>query len=258
MRPSAKGLVMNTTEFAAPADERRGSALTASTSIFLSPTRAFAEIARGATWLWPFVICIVVGLLRLLIIGPAADIVWEEQRAQMMAGNPSLTPEAVERFRTIGNVMQYVMIPVTTLLAFVLAAVVFHLALLAFGAGIGFKKVLRAMAYAALVSFAAYTLLTSIVVALQYRAGQVETAADVALPRVGLDLLAPGAEGHVRGILHAVNVFSIWWLVVLVYGFAVLTGKPRGRVAVPVLVAGVAWILFSGWLAGFAARSPAG
>lgn len=249
---------MHTMDTAAPPEPPRGSPLKAGSSIFLSPTRAFGEIDRGASWLWPLLICIVVGFARIFIIGPAADVVWEEQRAQMMARNPSITPEAADRFRSMGNIMQYVMVPVSTVVAILLAAALFFVVLRAFGVVVGFKKSLRGMAYASLVSFGAYSLLTSILVALKYRAGQIETAADVNLPRLGLDLLFTGAEGHLRGMLNAVNLFSIWWLVVLVYGFAVLAGKPRGRVLAPVMVAGAVWIVFIGWLSGFAAQSPAG
>jgi hypothetical protein len=248
---------MDPTEFAAPA-EPRGSALVASTSIFLSPTRAFREIARGAPWIWPFLICVVVAIARLFLIAPAEEIVWQEQRAQIQERNPNLTPEAMDRMRGFTRVTQYVAAPLTTIVALVLSTCIFFLAFAVFGQGIGFKPVFRSMAYAALISFGAYALLTSVVVILQHRAGQIETAADVVLPRLGLDLLVPGADGHLRGILNAVNIFSIWWLVVLVYGFAALTGRPRGRVLAPVLVAGWLWILATGWLAGFAARSPAG
>jgi uncharacterized membrane protein YjjB (DUF3815 family) len=74
------------------------------------------------------------------------------------------------------------------------------------------------------------------------------------MPRVGLDLI--GGEGFVRGILSTVNIFSIWWLVVLVFGFAVLTGRKPKQVAPAVIGAGIVWLILMGCMAG--ASMPGG
>ena len=82
--------------------------------------------------------------------------------------------------------------------------------------------------------------------------GDVTGVAD--LPRLGLDLV--GGEGFVRGILSSFNLFTIWWLVILVYGLAVLSGRSPRQAMPAALVAGCVWLLLTGMLAGLAFLSP--
>ena len=87
---------------------------------------------------------------------------------------------------------------------------------------------------------------------LQVKARSEEITGVADLPRYGLDLI--GGEGFLRGVLGAFNIFSIWWLVVLVFGFAVLTGRKPSQAAPPVLGGGILWLALAGLAAGFSFR----
>jgi hypothetical protein len=78
-----------------------------------------------------------------------------------------------------------------------------------------------------------------VAVQLKYRAGQLLTREDQ--PRLGLDLL--GGEGHVKNVLAAFDIFTVWWLVVVTLGFIVLTRRKASQVVPPVLAAGIAWLI---------------
>ena len=235
-----------------------GSPRLAMTSIFLSPTRAFQEIAQGAHWVWPFLVCALLGIVSSVLLGGAQDAIWEKQVEEMQQRNPEITPEALQRMHGVTKAMQFVGAPLVVLAQMALSAGLFFLVFLIAGPHLGFKAVFRGLAYASLISYGAYVLLVGILGFMRLQGGQtIEGPADI-VPAIGLDLLAPDSEGHARGILNSVNVFSLWWLVVLVYGFAALSARPRAKVAAPVLAAGLIWILATGWLAGLQFRPSAG
>ena len=233
----------------------RGSAAAACSQIFLSPTRAFEEVRRGAHWVWPFLICAVLSLIAFALLAPAQQIAFKDQMAQMQQKNPNLTPETLEKMRSVGQVVGIITAPVVVLVGLVISAAIFFAILQISGSGLDFKRVFRGLAYAGLINSGLGALVYGIAGFASYKAGHVETASDV-FPRIGLDLI--GGEGIVRGLLAAVNPFSIWWLVVLVYGFAALSGRSRAAVMGPVLAGGILWILVGGLLQGWQFSRAAG
>ena len=233
----------------------RGSAAAACSQIFLSPTRAFEQVRRGAPWVWPFLICAVLSLIAFALLSPGQKVGFQDQIAQMQQRNPNLTAETAEKMRGAFQIIGIVTAPVVVLGGLAISAAIFFAIFQISGAGLDYKRVFRGLAYAGLVNSGLGTLVYGIAGFAGYKAGHVETAGDV-YPRLGLDLV--GGEGVVRGLLATVNPFSIWWLVVLVYGFAALSGRSRAAVAGPVLAAGILWMLAGGLLQGWQFSRAAG
>jgi hypothetical protein len=233
----------------------RGSARVACSQIFLSPTRAFEEVRRGAPWVWPFLVCAVLSLIAFALLAPAQQVGFQEQMAQMQQRNPNLSAENLQKMRGVFQAIGILTAPVVVLGSLAVSAALFFAIFQISGWNLDYKRVFRALAYAGLVNSGLGTLVYGIAAFANYKAGHVETAGDV-FPRLGLDLI--GGEGIVRGLLAAVNPFSVWWLVVLVYGFAALSGRSRTAVMAPVLTGGVLWLLVGGLLQGWQFSRSAG
>lgn len=228
--------------------QARGSARVACGSIFLAPARAFDEIGRGARWIWPFLIVVALVTIGNVLMMPAQEFAMNEQFEQARAQNPQMNEAAMQGMRTFGRIATFIFGPLFQLLGIVVAAGVFTAVFAIAGLGLSYKVVFRSLAYASLISSGLSFVVMGIVVALNWNAGRIETPADI-VPRLGLDLL--GGEGVVRGLLAVVNLFSIWWLAVLVVGTGRLLGRTPRSVATPVLLAGIVWLAITGLLLSF-------
>jgi hypothetical protein len=226
-----------------PVPATGGRASVALSSVFLSPTRAFQEIARGASWLPPFLVCLALSLVSAFLAKPLTEAIARASVERM----PEASREAASNAVGIQTTFQVALAPAQTAIAFLLGGLVFTGILRGMGMKLGFKRVFTALCYAGLIP-ALSGLVYGVMSRQKAAAGDVTGMEDI--PRLGLDLL--GGEGMVRGLLGAVNPFTIWWLVVLVFGFAVLSGRTPRQAATPVLVAGGIWTLLGGLFFGLA------
>jgi hypothetical protein len=227
----------------------RGRASVALASVFLSPTRAFREIAAGASWVWGFVVSLVLGVVAAFVQKPFGEVVMRARLAQM----PEEHRQAAERMVGVQSTMQIVLTPVFMALMFLLSALLYLGIGRAMGLRLRFKSLFAGMCYAGVI-----TGIGGFVIAFlnRQRAVSGDITGPEDMPRLGLDLV--GGEGFVRGVLSQVNVFNIWWMVVLVYGVAVLAGRAPRQALPAALVAGCVWLLLMGLLAGLAFISPGG
>lgn len=228
-----------------PEPAARGSARIALTSVFLAPTRCFQEIGRGASWLAPFVLTALLAVAGVFLMRPLQEAAMRDRMAKAQQGNPNAD---MSGFATAGFVISLVTTPFGVLAMTALSGGVFFLVFRVARLGIGYKRVFTGLAYAGVVGAGVPNLLLGLLLHLKARAGPIEGVDD--MPRIGLDLL--GGEGVLRGVLASISPFGIWWLVVLLYGFAALAGRAPGRMAAPVLAAGLLWLLGSGALNGLA------
>ena len=178
---------------------------------------------------------------------PYIEVLGQAQLAQM----PEEHRQAAERMVGAQPTMQVVFTPVIMAIIFLVSALVFLGIGRAMGLRLRFKPLFAGMSYAGLI-----TSLGAIVASFLLRRGALSGSITAAqdTPRIGLDLV--GGEGFVRGILSQFNVFTIWWLVVLVYGVAVLAGRSPRQALPAVLVAGCLLLVLGGLLAGFSYVSP--
>jgi hypothetical protein len=227
-----------------PESEPRGSARIALANVFLAPTRCFQEIGRGAPWLAPLALTAALAVLGTILARPLHDAASQERMARIQAQNPDAE---IPDLGSMQFVFAIVGVPIAILAMTALSAAVFLLVLRLSRVEVGYKRVFTGVAYAGIVGSGIAGLLVGLLVQLKARAGPLGGMDD--MPRIGLDLL--GGEGILRSVLGSISPFSVWWLVVLVYGFAALSGRSAGRVALPVLAAGLLWLLGGGALNGF-------
>jgi hypothetical protein len=210
-------------------------------AVFLSPTRAFEQVARGAGWLVPFVLNVILTLATALLQRPF----FEAMTAAQLARVPEAQREAAAQTAGIQSTFQIVLAPAQTAIAMLLSAGLFVAVSRGFGWRTRFKTLWTGLCYASLVPVAG-SVVAGFLTRMKSASGELESMAD--LPRMGLDLV--GGEGFVRGMLAAVNPFSIWWLVIVVYGMRVLADPQARRLAPVGLTGGILWIVLTGLLAG--------
>jgi hypothetical protein len=224
------------------AEAPAGRASVAAATVFLSPTRSFQEIRRGAGWLLPFLILVVVAVGAASLSQPLQTAIAEARMSQFSEAQR----EAAATQMRVGSIIGLVFAPVQVIIALLLSALVFLGVLRAAGHELSFKQIFTGQCYAGLISSALGSLVFGLLIRMKANQGELSGMGD--LPRMGLDLL--GGEGFLRGFLSAFNLFAVWWLVVLVYGYAAMVGKkPRDMVA-PVLGAGILWLVIGGALGG--------
>jgi hypothetical protein len=218
---------METTPSPAGARPNIGAALS---GVVLAPSRAFAEIDRGARWIWPVLLTGLLAIAGTLISAPAMDVAIEPQIEKMRAAGQEVSTQMQASMRMIGVVSQSVMMPIAAgVSALVGALLVFFTTR---SLRLGFKPLYRLLAYTGIVGFGLNMLLGGILTRVRWGGGQVESAADL-YPRMGLDLV--GGDGWVRAFMSMVNPFSIWSGVLVVLGVAYMAKRPARAVAGPVV-----------------------
>jgi hypothetical protein len=224
-------------------ESARGSARVAMASVFLAPTRAFQEIARGAGWFWPWIVTSVMMLVGMVLSQPLQDALTEQRLSQLNEAQREAAA-AHSGAMKIGQYINMGVAPLFLLVGLALSALVFVGFLRS--RGLTFKAAMRGLAYAGLIGTGLGQIVSGIAIQLKARSSGISSMDD--MPRLGLDLL--GGHGLLRGVLSAFNVFTIWWFVVLVFGFAVLTNRKPGAIAAPTILAGGIWLVLMGLLGG--------
>jgi len=214
--------------------EIRPNVATALRGVLFAPASAFAEIDRGARWIWPILVTSVLAIAGTIVSGPAFEVAMQEGIERAQAGGAEPSPEMMKSMQTFAVVGQAVSMPIVALLSALVGSTLLFLTTRSLR--VPFKPLFRLSAYTGIVGFGLSSLLGGILTRLRWNGGQVETQADL-IPRMGLDLV--GGEGWARAFMTVVNPFSIWTAALMVLGVAVLAKKPPGKVAAPVL-AGVA------------------
>ncbi len=212
-------------------------------AVFRSPRRAFEAVADGGKWFdWvlPVVLCAAVwaahNLATLSLAAPeeAAAIDGWEQLDEAGREAVALRNEA---WRSHGWVSFPLVARFSGLAA--VALVLVGLARWVLRSEAGLRQMLAIKSYAGLVTIPQWILLT-----LLARIGACEPPAPFSGPGVfhaGV-LLGAGAEESFAGrFLMGLNLFDLWQVVLVGIGLAVVTGAPRGRALVTVLVPWLVW-----------------
>jgi hypothetical protein len=223
-------------------EEPPGRAGVAAANVFLSPSRSFDEIRRGAGWVLPFLILVAVALVAAWLSQPLQAAMAESRLSQLSDAQR----EAAAAQMRIGSVFAYVFAPIQVAILLLLSSLVFFAVLRPSGYDVSFKQVFTGQCYAGLISNGIGGLVMAAMIQMKGRAGTLTGMAD--LPRLGLDLLP--VEGFMRGLLGAFNLFAVWWLVALVFGYAALVKRTPRQITATVVIAGLLWLVLGGALGG--------
>lgn len=225
--------------------------------VLFTPAEAFAEIARRPDIVAPMLILVIVGYISTALVVPRFDMAsfTGEQAAQMRKQNPNISEADAERFARIGSASAKVFMwlsPLLTLLFYVVLAAVFLLAFRLMGGDGTFNQALSITIYA-WIPLTLAGIIMAIVVAAR---GSFDPNQAATLVKSNPAFLADQkAQPALFSLLSSLDVFTIWTLVLAVFGFSAMSRLSRKTSAV---------IIFSLWIAfvfvkiGFAALASGG
>lgn len=225
--------------------------------VLTAPAKTFEDIARWPDILIPLIVIIVLGYLSTAVIMPRMD--WEAINAanaeQMQKRQPNMSEEDIERMgrftKTIGTVMGWVG-PALALIMFLVIAGVLLLAFRLMGGEGNFKQAMAATTYSWFPLTISGIIMTIVVLA----RGSFDPTQAATLVKSNPAFLVDMKEHPVLfSLLSSFDVFTIWTVVLLIFGFAALSKFPRGKSAAIVITL---WLVFIVIKLGFAALGAMG
>lgn len=201
--------------------------------LFFTPGRLFAELrddARSRAWLAPvaaaLAVVVIVEALRWVLVTDRQ--LAEAALAQMsrMEGSARPTLEQLEQGAVFSRIAILVGFVVTTALFPFFLALVSWVLFTVLGGRAGYARHLAVAAWASLVATLGYAFTS----ALQFASGRLDLQLDLAL-------LVPDASPVLAGVLHALSPWTVWTLLLVAYGGAVVGGRRDWKLPAAVLLA---------------------
>ncbi|HEY0140610.1 MAG TPA: Yip1 family protein [Thermoanaerobaculia bacterium] len=203
-----------------------------------APAKTFAEIARRPDILVPLIVIVLIGYVSTFLIIPKMDwsAIHEQQAEQVKKRNPNVTDADMERMsrfaEATGKVMGWIS-PLLMLLWYVVVAGVMLLAFRLMGGEGNFKQAFSATLYAWL-PLVILSIVMTIVVTLK---GSFDPTQAATLVKSNPAFLVDQKTQPVLfSLLSSFDVFTIWTLVLLTFGFSALSKFSRAKSAVIVVV----------------------
>jgi hypothetical protein len=221
-----------------------------------APAKTFEEIARRPDITLPLIILVILGYISMAVIAPKVD--WDAmtsvQAEQMKKKNPNASDADIQKMARIGKAVGTVGLWTAPILGIVWWLIIAGVLLLAFrlmGGEGNFKQALSATLYAWM-PLVLLSIVTTIVVALR---GSVDVTqmATVVKSNPGL-LVDMKVHPVLFSLLSSIDLFTIWTLVLLTFGFSSLSKLTRGRSAAIVVVMFIVMIVIK---VGFSALGAA-
>jgi hypothetical protein len=197
--------------------------------ILISPSKAIAELNKNPYWLGLFLVT-VAGQL-----GLSQAVLPYVQRAVEVALPPGIPEAQVDTLWTQFKSWQHIaclVTPVLVLLKWALVATILWLILDSFTSGCNYRTVFSLVAYSNIIPFLGSIYL---VIILELRGfDAIMSTADIQVP-IGLNLLFRGHNVAVNTILGSINMFELWYIVILSIGIATI-GKCSRKSAAAIAI----------------------
>jgi hypothetical protein len=217
-----------------------------------APAETFEDIARKPDVLAPLIFLILIGYASTIAIMPIMD--WEavvaQQADQMRARQPNLSDAEVDRManmtRSMGQVMGYVG-PILGAIWWLIIAGVMLIAFRLFGGEGNFKQAFSATLY----SWMPLTILSIVTTIVARARGSFDPTQAATIVKSNPAFLIDMKEQPVLfSLLSSIDLFTIWTVVLLIFGFAALSRLSRAKAAAIVISL---WIVTIVVKVGFAA-----
>ena len=202
--------------------------------VLFAPAETFEEIARRPDILAPLILLIVIGFGTTILMIPRMDFD-SMVRQQMEQSGRQMSDADMERATRMGaafgKVMAYVS-PVWTAIAYVVIAAVLLFVFRLMGGEGTFRQAFSATLYS-FVPMAIYGIVMAIVVTAR---GSFDPTTAASLVKSNLSFLVDFSENRVLyALLSSIDLFSIWTVALLTFGFAALSRLTRAKSAVIVV-----------------------
>ncbi|HYP28435.1 MAG TPA: Yip1 family protein [Blastocatellia bacterium] len=225
--------------------------------VLFSPGEAFKDVNRKPTWIAPLVISLVAALLGTFAFNAIVKPDWDrlgregikKRDAQM---NTTTPPENVEReiavMKVIGKFFPLIAIVVTPIYYLVIAGI-FALGLMLMQAKTTFKKIFSVVLWSGAVTSVVGTvvMLASLLVKDRESLDQINPMDPGNITATNLGAFMPSdISAPLKAIATSLDIFTIWFLVLLTIGFAAIAGARKigtGQTGALVFGLWIVWVL---------------
>jgi hypothetical protein len=202
--------------------------------VLFSPDATFASIARRPDFVVPLVLLLIVSLAAGVIMAPHVD--FGAAARESMEQNKNATPEQIEKAvrisASIGKVFTYIS-PVLSLIGLLVIAGIVLLAFRIFGGEGDFKQAFSVTCYASIPTIIK-TVVTLIIIAA--KGGMIPAQALATLVRSNLGFLVDyKANPMAFALLSSFDIFSFWFLALLIIGFSYVARVSKVKAAVTII-----------------------
>ena len=244
------------------------------TGTLLSPGETFEDVNRKPTWLAPLLIVLLIGLVSTLFfqwrVKPDWDRFFRSQITKSIEkSGRTMTKEEIDnavamqiKFANtdltspLSLVFTAARLVIYTAVTCVLPAGIFALGLMLIQAQTTFKKILSVVSWSTaatgLVGMAVF--IGALMIQDQERLRDINPTEVATLVPTNLGVVLPqGISPFLSSLIGSIDIFAIWFLILLIIGFVAISGAKRitkGKVATLVLSLWFVWIIIK---AGFAA-----
>jgi Yip1 domain len=191
--------------------------------IFIDPASAVRRIDRKAPWLVPISVIAIGAVVISYLLMPVT--------LQVMSMNPPANIPREQYQRSFGMIEKALWIgafasPVLVALKLLILAGILKLMATLGGLDVVFKKLFSFLSNAAMIIFLEGLATFAVIKA---KGDEIQTMEEM-MPALGLDLLSRGQlPKTVEAGLHFFSIFEIWYIVVLVVGFAALAKCSKSK-----------------------------
>jgi hypothetical protein len=224
--------------------------------VLFAPAETFQSIARRPNVLMPLIVVLVISLVSTAVVIPRMDFeaLTAEQAQTMRKQNPNMSESDIERMERITTASAKVfgwISPVFMLLWYLLVAGALLLGVRLMGGEGDFKQAFSATLYA-WAPLILFGIISAIVVLAR---GSFDPTTAAGMVKSNLGFLADNKDQPVLySLLSAFDVFTIWTIVLLVFGFSALSKLSRGKTAAIIVTL---WFVMLAIRLGFAALGAA-
>ena len=236
------------------------------TGTLLSPGETFADVNRKPTWIAPVIIAVVTVLASTFFfqwrVNPDWDSILRNRiKKQMEARNQSLTDEQLQQqvslAKGIAKFSPLIGVVVTPVFYVILAGI-FALGLMFIQAKTTFKKILSVVAWSWTATAIVLTVVTmaSLMVRDEEGLRSIDPTDSAGIVPSNLAAFLPSETSAViKAAAGSLDVFSIWFLILLTIGFAAIAGSRKITTSKTATVVFGFWAVYVllkvGWAAAF-------
>ena len=207
-----------------------------------SPGETFREIAEQPDFLAPLILIIAISLLSSIVAVPRIDFE-SVVREQMMQSNPDMSPDDADRAARMGGAFAKVMAYASPLLTLIFAVIIAAVLLFAFrlmGGEGTFKQAFSVTLYSWVPAMVAA--IVGAIILLGRGTVSAEELQTMVMSNPGF-LVDPKENPIGFAFLSSIDLFTIWTIVLLIFGFSYVARVSRTRATVIVVSLWVVLIL---------------
>ncbi len=222
----------------------QGSALSRVFRVFVKPGEVFRELDRSPTWIWAFVVLIVVSLASQLVVMPRLDMERTIREQVAARGGQQPTEQQIETQVEVAKKFtrfQVFVVPAVSAVAFLILGALYFLGLKAVGSQADFKHTFATVVHAYLPPAVVGAAVTALVAV---QRGSFTGAELQRLVKSNLAaFLSPDAPKALLAAAGVIDIFNIWLWVLLAIGLSIVGHVKQSKAVTVVAALWIGWIV---------------